>query len=62
MRGLELKAKKKSPSLSKKKRHPQEMTGGEKKKKKRERICNSPTQLAMYCPLWALPSSRVCSW
>jgi hypothetical protein len=24
--------------------------------------CNSPAQLAIYCPLWALPPSRFCSW
>jgi len=25
-------------------------------------MCNSPAQLAIYCPLWALPPSRFCSW
>jgi hypothetical protein len=24
--------------------------------------CNSPAQPAIYCPLWALPPSRFCSW
>ena len=24
--------------------------------------CNGPAQLAIYCPLWALPPSRFCSW
>jgi hypothetical protein len=25
-------------------------------------MCNNPAQLAIYCPLWALPLSRFCSW